>query len=126
MSFLTWDNFIEVCVLLLTLERFLVRIAPLTETKKDDELVATLKQAREWVQTYSPLIFGIVEDLAATGKIPAARKAWEYLERLRHEWSKMNPGKPLPEAAEIDAKLIASGLAASTPHGNPTPGPTPK
>lgn len=126
-EYLTADNLTLAVVLLLAMERIIRRLAPMTTTTRDDELVAGIDRARAWVREYAPLIVGIVEDLAATGKIPAAAKAAEYLSRLEAEWSKANPGQPLPPPVASEARLIAAGIAATLPHSgqqaDPQPGP---
>lgn len=128
MDWLTVDHLTLALVVMLAAERLLRRIAPLTATRRDDELLEQIDRARAWVREYAPLIVGIVEDLAATGRIPAAAKAREYLARLEAEWAAAHPGQPLPPQASAEARLIAAGIAAQLPHASdrpadPRPGP---
>lgn len=126
LEYLTPQHLIAFFTFLLALDKLAHRIAPLTATTKDDEILAKIDKAKDWIGTYAPIVFAIVEDLGATGKIQYAQKAAEFLNRLKVEWFQAHPGEELPKEAEAQARLIAAGLAASLPHSNPQPGPAPK
>jgi maltose-binding protein MalE len=110
------DYIVTALVLLLAAERILRRVAPLTATTRDDEAVAQIDRAREWVRTHAPLVVAIIEDLAMTGRIPAAEKAKAYWQRIEAEYMKAHNGASMPQQAAAEAKLMADGIAAMLPH----------
>jgi hypothetical protein len=126
LEYLTADRVSAFFLFLISLDKILRRVAPVTGTKADDDLVVKIDKAKKWAGDFGPLLFGIVEDLANVGKLAPAKKAEEFLSRLHLEWMRANPGEALPLEAEAEAKLIAAGMAAAVPHKDPTPGPVSK
>ena len=86
-------------------------IAPKTETKIDDELLAKL----EWLQKNAPLAFLKVKYLHESKQLPSGVDRYaEYLIRLGEAFgSAFGTGSAiLPENLQPAAKLIADGLHA--------------
>ncbi|HAE37845.1 MAG TPA: hypothetical protein DCG57_04300 [Candidatus Riflebacteria bacterium] len=111
-EYITPANAAIVAALLTSLLAIFRTIAPKTKTTVDDDIVAFIDKARPWVRDFSGPIWALVEQLQKAGKIDKLNKYGEYMSILR-EGFKDAFGKELPEALEVDAKLMAQGLSAA-------------
>lgn len=133
-EWMTTDNVTLALVVLMVLERIVRAIAPKTETKIDDRIIASLDDARDWAEDMAPHLWAIVETMAAQGAIPKARKAALFGMQMKEAYHKAT-GKMLPEGAIATAETVAAGISAAdklgrltgtpTASGNPDPQPGP-
>lgn len=111
-DWMTTDNVTLALVVLMVLERILRAVAPRTETKIDDRILAGFDDARDWAEDMAPHLWAIVEALAAQGAIPKAQKAALFGMQLKETYHKAT-GKLLPDGAVAQAETVAAGLSAS-------------
>lgn len=118
------ENLTLAITLLLLADRILRTLAPITATPLDDEAVKAVDKAKDWARTMSPAIYAIVEQLAATGKIPKADKAQAFFVELAEAYRR-STGNSLPAQAHAEAEILAKGLAAADKmaKGNPQTAP---
>lgn len=113
MNYLTTENITFVLTMLLVAERIVRAIAPITKTDLDDRAIREIDKAKEWGRSVAPAIYAIVEGLAASGKIPKAEKAKEFISEISEAYTRAN-GSTMPVQAIADAQTVARGLAAAT------------
>lgn len=111
-EYLTPANVAIVISLVMSLYAILKAVAPKTKNTIDDSVVAFVEKGRPWVRDFSGPIWALVEQLHKAGKIDKLNKYGEYMWILRDAF-KDAFGKELPEALEVNAKLMAQGLSAA-------------
>ncbi|PKL44334.1 MAG: hypothetical protein CVV41_06765 [Candidatus Riflebacteria bacterium HGW-Riflebacteria-1] len=111
-EYLTPANVAIVVSLIMSLYAILKAVAPKTKTTIDDSIVALVEKGRPWVRDYAYPIWALVEQLQKAGKLDKLNKYGEFMSILRDGF-KDAFGKELPEALEVDAKLMAQGLSAA-------------
>lgn len=111
-EYLTPANVAIVVSLIMSLYAILKAVAPKTKTTVDDDVVAFIDKARPWVRDFAGPIWALVEQMQKAGKLDKLNKYGEFMSILRDGF-KDAFGKELPEALEVDAKLMAQGLSAA-------------
>lgn len=111
-QYITPANMVIVISLIASLFAVLKSIAPKTKTTVDDDVVAFVEKTRPWVRDYAYPVWALVEQAQKSGKIQVLNKYGEYISILREAF-KDAFGQEMPEALEVDAKLMAQGLSAA-------------
>jgi hypothetical protein len=119
---ITVPNSTLVLVGLMYARDFLRWLAPKTETKLDDQILAAEEQAVNWALAMAPNFWAVVEwagKVAADsgGKLDSLKKATDFVTALRNAY-RTQYGSEIPKKAEEVAKTVAAGLSAGAKLGS--------